>query len=187
MFRKEVRINEGRVGLVFRKGDFLQVLNAGKHKIRHTDGLKIYNRSQAFVPDGIELNVLLEKNEIVNELTIVEVPDQHLMLMYTDRLFTRVLGAGKHAYWKGVNEYRFELLDLSSAEMITSLSKNLLVNRELLAFVRLFEVMPAERGVLLVDGEFVKELTSGMYYFWRNATPIQVLKTDMRQRQLEIS
>lgn len=187
MFRQKVRINEGRVGLVFREGDLLQVLGTGEHKIKHSDVLDVYDRSKQFVPVGHELNVLLTHVDLASELTVVEVPDQHLMLMYTDGLFTRVLGAGKYAYWNGSSEYRFELLDLSSKEMITGLSKNLLIRRELLAFVRVFEVGTSERGVLFVDGHFVKELGSGIYYFWRNATPVLVLKTDVRQRQMEIS
>ena len=187
MFTRTVRINEGRVGLVFRKGDFLKVIGVGKHRIRLSDELKLYDRSQAFVPVGQDLNVLLENESLAEELIIQEVPDQHLMLMYTEGLFTKVLGAGKFAYWKGAKEYRFELIDLTSTDRITTLDTNLLVRRELLAFVRIFDVATSEKGVLLIDGKFIEQLGSGMYYFWRNATPVTVMKTDIRQRQMEIS
>ena len=84
MFRRTVRINEGRVGLVYRKGDFLKVLTAGKHRVRLSDEVRLFDRSQALVPAGQELTILLENESLADDLIIQEVPDQHLMLMYTD-------------------------------------------------------------------------------------------------------
>ncbi len=40
---------------------------------------------------------------------------------------------------------------------------------------------------MFVDGKFEKALNPGVYYFWKNANPINVLKADLRQMQLEIS
>jgi len=39
----------------------------------------------------------------------------------------------------------------------------------------------------LIDGRFARMLDTGVYFFWKNAMVISVLKADMRQTQLEIS
>jgi len=64
---------------------------------------------------------------------------------------------------------------------------NILEKRELAPFVRTFVIEPYEQGVLFVDGAFVKIVNRGTYRFWKNATAIHVVKTDMRKAQMEIS
>jgi regulator of protease activity HflC (stomatin/prohibitin superfamily) len=40
---------------------------------------------------------------------------------------------------------------------------------------------------MFIDGKFDKILDAGIYYFWKNAIPVSVLKADLRQLQMEVS
>jgi regulator of protease activity HflC (stomatin/prohibitin superfamily) len=44
-----------------------------------------------------------------------------------------------------------------------------------------------EKGLLFINGSFIKELTAGTYYFWNNAISVEVKNVDTRQQQMEIS
>jgi regulator of protease activity HflC (stomatin/prohibitin superfamily) len=50
-----------------------------------------------------------------------------------------------------------------------------------------YAVESFEKGILLIDGKFSKVLDTGVYYFWKNAVVISVMKADLRQLQLEVS
>jgi regulator of protease activity HflC (stomatin/prohibitin superfamily) len=53
-------------------------------------------------------------------------------------------------------------------------------------YVRKFQVMSYEQGLLFVNDAFQQKLESGVYYFWNNTIPIEVKKVDVRQQQIEI-
>lgn len=188
---KRVRINVGKVGLVFRKGDYHRVITEGVHWVTPFESVVIYDRTLPFQPkiDGkinCDLKILLRDKYLKQELFIAEVNDHELALQYEDGRFTRVLTAGQYAYWKGVKEYSFQTIDLRKIEITEPVDAAVLNKREVLPYVRIFVVQSYERGVLYVDGRFEKMLASGTYYFWKNAQTITVDTVDMRQTQAEV-
>ena len=118
-------------------------------------------------------------------LTIVEIGDNEIVLQFEDKVFKSVLTAGRYAYWRGLRNYRFDKYDISKIE-IDAVFDRLLLTR-LSNFVRTYTVESYEKGLLIVDGKFVKILEAGTYYWWKNAISIQVAKADVRQLQLEVS
>ncbi|WP_282037451.1 slipin family protein [Saccharicrinis aurantiacus] len=183
---KRIRINKGKVGLVFRNGDYKKVLSAGTYWIRFTDKVGICNMSQAFSL-SMELNILLEDKELASMLQVVEVLDHELVLKYENGVFNEVLKPGRYAYWKGVTNYTFKSLDLSKVDITEDLPINMLYKPEIFPYVNIYRVESHEKGLLFIDDKFEKEIDQGVYYFWKNNTPVLVMKADLRQTQLEIS
>jgi len=56
-----------------------------------------------------------------------------------------------------------------------------------MAWIRTFEVLNFEKGLLYIDGKFREVLEPGTYYWWKNRVSVQVYRADMRQLQLEIN
>ncbi|TRX66389.1 slipin family protein [Carboxylicivirga sp. M1479] len=183
---KRVRINKGKVGLVFRNGDYLKVLSAGKYWVRYSDKVGICNMSEP-LSLTMELNILLQDEELAKMLTVIEVSDNEIVLNYKNGVFNGILTAGRHSYWKGPTNYTFEKIDLSSTEEINSIDKSILSHPEVSAYTRLYRVESYEKGLLFINDQFEKELSPGMYYFWKNDTPVAVKKADLRQAQMEVS
>jgi len=183
---KRVRINKGKVALVFRKGDFLKVLKAGTYWVRYTDKVGICNMSQPFTL-AMELNILLQNEEMANLLEVVEVFDDELVLKYENGVFKEVLTPGRYAFWKGATNFAFEKINRSQTGVIDNVKHVVLTRPELRLFVRTFRVESYEKGLLFINGALTEELDNGVYYFWNNATPIEVKKADLRQAQVEIS
>lgn len=186
-----VRINVGKVGLVFRRGDYHHMITEGVHWVTLFEEVMIYDRSMPFQPkaDGIanyELNLLLRDVQLKQELVVAEVQDYEIVLQFEDGRFTKVLPPGQYAYWKGIKEYAFLEVDLRKIEITEPIDISILSRQALTPFVRVFVVQPYERGVLYVDGRFEKMLASGTYYFWKNAQTINVDTVDMRQTQAEV-
>ena len=176
---KRVRINVGKVGLVFRRGDYHRVITEGVHWVTPFESVVIYDRSMPFQPkvDGIanyELNILLRDAQLKQELVIEDVRDHEITLKYEDGLFTNVLPPGQYAYWKGTTEYAFQKVDLRKFEITEPIDVSILNRQALTPYIRKFVVAPHERGVLYVDGRFEKMLASGTYHYWKNAQTVKV-------------
>lgn len=183
---KRVSINTGKIGLVFRNGNYSKMITEGSYWLLPFDEVLQYDMSKPFMP-SIELNILLRDESLAKHLTIVEVGDTEIVFQYENGNLEQLLTAGRYAFWKGITAYNFVKADMSQIEIPSTISTNTLQRREVLPFVRIFSVETFEKGILFIDGKFNRMLDAGTYYFWRNAVVISVLKADMRQLQVEVS
>lgn len=183
---KRIRINTGKIGLVFRNGNYERVITEGGYWLLPFEEAFIYDMSKPFY-SSIELNILLQDEELAELLTVVEVKDHEIALQYENGNFKNVLMSGRYAYWKGATKFTFELVDLSKIEINENINIQTLVRKEVLPYVRVFVVEAWERGLLFVDGKFIRVLETGVYHFWKNSISVTVSKADLRQLQLEVS
>ena len=183
---KKVRINAGFVGLVLKRDNYNRLITEGSYWLKPNENVNIYDLSKAFYPP-VDLTLLLQDEKLAALLTVVEVCDNEIVLQFINGNFKSVLQPGRYAFWKGLNLYEFKKVDLSKIEMIEEIPLTLLVKPEILQFVKAYTVESYEKGILIVNGKVQKKLDTGVYYFWKNLIPIVVLKTDLRQQQLEVS
>lgn len=183
---KRVRINVGKVGLVFKKGDYVKVITQGVHWLGFYERALVYDLSNSFATP-IALEILLKDEVLANMLEVVEVKDGELVLLYEKGNFKTVLNAGRYVYWKGLIEREYVRVDLGKIYITESFDKSLFSNYEVNKYIRTFEVAAYEKAVLLVDDVYTKTLEGGTYRFWRNDTTIKIAKADLRQLQLEIA
>ena len=183
---KRVRINAGKVGLVFKRGDYVKVVTQGTHWLWLNQRVLIYNLATSF-STPIALEILLKDKMLEAMLEVIEVKDNEIVLLYEKGNFKSVLSAGRYVYWKGLIKREFVRVDLSKIYITEQIDKALFSNYELSKYVRTFEVAAFEKAVLLIDDVYEKTLDSGTYRFWRNDTSIKFAKADLRQLQLEIA
>jgi hypothetical protein len=183
---KRVRINEGYLGLVFKKGDYQRVITQGKHWIGWNETVNTYNLAHYFTAP-VALEILLKDEQLAAMLEVIEVKDNEIVIVYKNDIFAEVLKAGRYAVWKGLIDRKFVRVDLSKIEITENIDTMLFNKYELNQYIRTFEVAAYEKAVLLVDDVYQKILTAGTYRYWKNNIGIKVLKADMRQLQLEIS
>lgn len=181
-----VRINDGRIGLVFRNGDYKRLLKPGFYVLAPFDEVRVYTAGIAFTPP-IDLDILLKDPEIAAMLHVVEVADSQIALRFRNGNFQEVLRPGRHAFVKGLSEQRFITMDLTSIEIDPRIPRELLTRPELLPYIRVYTVEPFEKGILMVDGAPRAELGPGVYFYAKNSIVIQVMKADMRQLPLEVN
>lgn len=183
---KRVRINAGKVGLVFKNGDYKNVLTKGIYWLGLNRQVLIYDLTKAFhAPIALEL--LLQDKTLERMLEVIEVKDSELVLVYEKGVFETVLTAGRFVYWKGLISREFVRVDLNKIYITEKIDKSLFSKYELSKYMRTFEVATYEKAVMLVDDIYTKTLTGGTYRFWKNDTTIKIAKADLRQLQLEIA
>tara|TARA_R110002050_G_scaffold85490_17_gene182475 strand:- start:2518 stop:3675 length:1158 start_codon:yes stop_codon:yes gene_type:complete len=184
MYRE--RIHAGTVGLVFKNGNYTRVITAGKHWIKFSEQVLRFDLSQAFsAPKALE--ILLKDEVLAAMLTIINVKDNEIVLVYENNNFKRILTAGRYAFWNSLIDYKFVTADLSKIEITEDISKALYSNMQLRQYIRTFEVAAFEKAIMIVNDTFVKILEHGTYHFWKNEQTIKIAKADMRQLQLEVA
>lgn len=183
---KRVRIHVGTVGLVFKNGNYTRVITQGKYWINLREQVIKYSLSQPFnAPKALE--ILLKDQALADMLTVIEVKDNEIVLVYENNNFKQVLTAGRYTYWNSLVDYKFINVDLSKIEITEDIEKAIYNKSELSRYIRIFEVAAYEKAIMIVNDKFVKTLEHGTYHFWRNDQTIKIAKADMRQLQLEIA
>lgn len=183
---KRITIQAYQVGLVFKNRKLVEVLQEGVYWIFGNKDVTIYEMSQSFV-SPIELTILLQNEKLASMLEIIEVADNEIALYTVNGIFKEVLNTGRYTFWKGYTKNEFIKVDLSKVQIMEQIPVNLLENIKVRAYTRKFQVLNFEKGLLFINGAFVKELKAGNYYFWNNAIPVEVKNIDVRQQQMEIS
>ena len=183
---KQVRINAGNVGLVFKSKDYKRTISQGKHWLGFNERVINYDMLLPFNAP-IALDILLQDETLLEKLHVIEVKDSELVLVFENNLFKQVLIPGRYAFWKNLVNYKFINADLSKIEITENINKNLFAKSELSKYIRVFEVAAYEKAIIIIDDETTKILEKGTYHFWRNSQTIKIAKADLRQLQLEVS
>ncbi|MFN8250994.1 MAG: slipin family protein [Ferruginibacter sp.] len=182
---KRVKVNAYQVALVFKNGVYQKMLKEGKYWLWN-ETVVMYDLNRPFTP-FVELNILLKDQMLAGALYVVDVKDNEIALQYENGLLKAVLTAGRYTFWKGVIDYAFVTADTSKIEITENISRATLQNRLLQPYVRSYTVESYEKALLFVDGKYVQHLSSGVYYWWKNAITIVVGKADTRVQQLEVN
>ncbi|MEO1451124.1 MAG: slipin family protein [Bacteroidota bacterium] len=183
---KHIRIATGQVALIHRQGQYRRVLTEGGYWLGWGEAAEMHDLRMPFA-SRFALNLLLQDQQLTNMLHVVSVADHEIALQYEDGNLKTVLKPGKHIFWRGAIEYRFEHVDLSAADIDNGWDRTLLKHAAMREHVQTFLVESYCKGLLLRDETYERELKPGVYYFWRNHENISMLKADMRQQQIEVS
>ena len=183
---KTVRILARQIGLLVKHGDYKKTLSEGNYWVWPNETIYVYNRGELLQNPPCDLAVLLQYPDVAAALDLVEVKDNEIALQYESGLFQTILRKGRWAYWKGVKQYEYVKVDLSQLEIPSSIDLTTLMPQPLTEFVRTYSVEAHEQGVLFIDWKFDRVLNAGTYYWWKNNTPIHVLKVDTRHQQMEV-
>lgn len=179
---KKITIKNNEKGLVFKNNVLVKVIEQGVHWFFRGERIDICNVYNQF----IEVKQGIFDNEIIkNQLEIIEVADDELALVFEKSNFKQVFVPGVYAFWKNQHAFTFQKVSLASYE-IENVSKAILEKSQMNLYVRNYRIESFEKGLLFVDGAFVKMLEPGNYFWWKNAQIVTVAKGDTRVQTLEI-
>ncbi|GGH20619.1 slipin family protein [Sphingobacterium alkalisoli] len=182
---KRITVQVNQVGLVVKNNAVMRVLATGKYWLGFGEHVEIHPLSGP-VQTAHDMDVLLQVAGFREMVDVVEIPDHALCLVYVNNNFDRVLSAGRHVFWKGLADYRFQIEDISSITIAPTIDRPLLDRLVLANCVRCFKLEPSEKGLLFVDGKYVQTLEARTYYWWKNAVTLSVSKADLRITAMEI-
>jgi regulator of protease activity HflC (stomatin/prohibitin superfamily) len=183
---KRVKIEAWKKGMVMNNNNYVKLLNEGVNWVFPFYNVVEFDMAKP-LNTSINLNVLLKDKAFVDATIVVEVRENQIVLQYESDLFITVLTSGRYVFWKGLINYNFITIDLNTIEIDASIDKSLFSKKEIIPYIRTFNVEPHEKAIMYVDGKFQKIIESGTYYYWKNTTTILISRADMRAMQMEIT
>ncbi len=183
---KRVKIEDYKIGLVYKNGLLNKVIETGQYWVLENREVKIYDLTKPFI-SVIDPDILMKNELLAGQLELIRVKDNQIVLVFDNSNLKEVLTTGKYLFWKQYLTYQFTTVDLCTVNIGDDISHTILDHPKLQPFVRKQIVSVFEKGLLYIDNKMETELTSGTYYFWINSTPVEIKTMDTRVQQLEIS
>ncbi len=181
-----LKINTYEKGLVYQDQKLVEVLEPGKYWMF---GNKLVIRTstlQRFMPKN-DLSILMENKALAEQLTVLEISDEQVALVFKNGIFQNIHPEGVYAYWKEPINYTFKILDMTALRVEAGISKRVMNHLVSVGLVKSVEIKNYQTGMLQVDGEFVEKLPAGLHYFYSQLKTVQVDVIDNRQQSMEMS
>lgn len=189
-----IHIQKDQRGLLFKRGDYVKHLKPGSYFLPLFANsfispyrVIIMNVDDPFSPSDLDLHLFLHDEELLQELTILDVRDHELALHYEDGKFIDVYPSGKYAFWNSYKEHTFILIDLKEPTVSDKIDRSIFSHPELNGYFQMLQVPPHHQGLLFYDHQFQKELPPGNYYFWNSSVNVQLQTVDLRRQQLDLT
>jgi regulator of protease activity HflC (stomatin/prohibitin superfamily) len=186
---RRVLVGDNERVFVIRKGRFEDILAPGDYWVvgfgvtfeRHdVKELVLFSEWTDFLAK--------QRWELVSRyFTVVETTDSQVAVVYFDDKVSRIVGPAKRVlFWRGSVEVTYDLINAQENTQVPALLLPAIIRigKESQATVAVVE--EGKRGLLYLDGRFVRELTSGTYGFWNVAGCARVDILDLRWQTLEV-
>ncbi|MCX7709706.1 MAG: slipin family protein [Clostridia bacterium] len=176
-------------GLLFKDGNYVKTLKPGKYYLNPFVDYKVTMQdiNKPFDIMGKNINIYMEDQELVKELTVVDVQDFEIAIHFEDGKLTEVLKAGKYAFWKVLKKHDFIMIDTREPGVKPEIDPSIYNNSKLAGYVGYYEVASHEKGILYYNNVIQKILEPGRYFFWKSPTHVTVKNVDMRKQQIDMT
>lgn len=184
-----ILIKEHERGLYFKDGNYQGVLHPGKHFRMpfSQSAVKVLDVTRPFQVAGYDIDIFLKDPELCTELAVVDVADKEVAFHFVDNKFIEVFGTGKYAFWQGLKQHTFTVIDTSNPDIAENIDRDILAKPQLRAYSALYDIDPYMKGILFFNNRIQRVLEPGRHYFWLGANKVDIVKVDMRKREIEIN
>lgn len=189
LFLKRFKIRSYEVGLLFRDGEFCEVLTKGTvwfadplNKVR----VDVVSQRDPWIVHE-KLDLIVKSGKLSGRAIVLDLKDTERALVWIDNRFSHILPAGLYAYWTGQKDVRVEIVDARQVRFEHDQFK--VVARSPFA-AKLLDICSVQRdrvGVLFVDGRYVETLAPGEYAFWKGPAEARVVEVDLRETTVDVS
>jgi len=187
-----IRVRKFERGLLFKHGDFAGILQPGKHRLWS----RLFSAKRAWIERYSMLNTVFEHplldviagdERARTDLQLVELSENQRALVWRDERLFKVLGPGRHAFWKHPHALRVEVFDISTVRF---------EHPNVQAVWRLpgtgdhftgVKVDAHETVLVHVNGRLFDRLNEGLHLFWREAGRIEFSAVDLREQSLDVA
>ncbi len=173
---QRINVRQNERGLLFRNGDFQQLLAPGRTWIR---GLPWRERvERVSVRQAVfqhpDLEVIVRSGALDGEAEVLDLQDHQRALVWIDGRFATVCGPGLHAFWTVFHEVRSEIVDAREIRFEHSALATVLGSAVRSAWLEQVTVDAGQVGLLMADGRHRDTLGPGTYALWRNVARVRV-------------
>jgi regulator of protease activity HflC (stomatin/prohibitin superfamily) len=189
MMDMKIIIKNDERGLLFKDGNYIRCLKPGKYTfnpfIKYS--VVVADVNKAFDGAGKNMNLYINDEELLKELSVVDVQDFEIAIHLEDGKLAGVLKPGKYAFWNILKNHDFIMVDTRNPEVTEDIDTSIYNSLKLASFLNNYEVANHEKGILYFNNVVQKVLEPGRYYFWKGPVNINVKNMDLRQQQLDMT
>ncbi len=182
---KRLHVNAYQVALVYKRGALYDVYTEGRYWIGW--GYKVVIKFMTLPLEDPAIELLLQHPKLQTLVDVVEVKDNQIALQFTRGIFSKILTAGIYVYWKDVLDIKTFIYNMDEVEIPAAVSRKLLQSYSMKQHCSVETVESYEKGLLFIDGKFVKTIEAGIYHYWKGSKAVKVLKGDLRKQVIDIS
>jgi len=152
--------------LLFKDGNYVRFLTPGTYRFWAFTDYKVItlNVNKPFAVPDRDIQLFLHDEELLKELTVIDVKDYEYVLHFEDGKITRLLTTGKYAFWSVWKKHEFIRVDARNPEIPSEIDVSVL-SRLNAAYLQTYEVASYETGLLFIGNEYRKSLKPGKYYY----------------------
>lgn len=186
---KWIKIRKYERGLLFRDGEFRQVLREGRHWI--VDPLFRKRVDVVSVRDvwlrGRDLEVIVRSDLLTGEIRVLDLKDHERALVWVDGRFEGVYGAGLRALWTVFHDVRVEIVDAREGRLDRADLPVILASETGAKLLDAIQVEQNQVALLMVNGRQEDILRAGRFAFWRGLARYETRVVDLREQVLDVS
>lgn len=199
IFWKTIDIADHQRALLFVRNQFKRVLEPGRHRVSTLKGrvnIELYDITEVFFKHSKAQFLMAHYSDKLSPyLEQYNLRDAEVALLYRDNKLADILAPGSVVtVWKGVENIRVDIIDISEHYAIEKTLVNLLgrglkmgQSREVINAVVYAEVPDEHIGLLTVNGKLEGILKPGNYGFWKYNRAINIKLLDLRLQATEVS
>ncbi|MCS7044840.1 MAG: SPFH domain-containing protein, partial [Gemmataceae bacterium] len=189
MVLKLVKVRSFEIGLYFKDGEFLGLLEPGRHwffNLRRKIQVELVSQRAPWLVHE-KLDMIVKSGVLEGRAVVLDLKDYERALVWIDGRFSQVVPPGLSAYWTKFRDVKVEVID---ARGLRLLHPDLPVIVKSPGAERLLETItvPAGHvGAYFRDGNFVETLPAGRHVFWKNLAEIKVVSVETRAVILDVA
>jgi regulator of protease activity HflC (stomatin/prohibitin superfamily) len=187
--RTRIIVPEGERALVLVNGKFDAILRPGRHTMPFLfSSVKVeaFQLVNAAFASPYEQALVASRPDLVAEhFTDVRTSADEVGVIYRDgKLHSVQKPDARHLLWTDSGPWKVELIDVSkSLDVPAKLAQRLgVIDR-----VKRFSVEDGQKGLLYIDGAFIRLIDAGAHAFWNVGRAVSVKIVDTRQHALDVT
>ncbi|HEY8567690.1 slipin family protein [Microbulbifer sp.] len=196
---KCIDIADTERALLFRRNNFVRVLEPGRHRVFALMGeirVELYDVSKVlFKRSNAKFFLKTYREEFADYVETYELRDTEVGLLYRDDHLADVIAPGAFiSVWKGIEQVRIEIVDVGEEYVVDEKLVALLRGNSFLdhsvsatALINVVEVPEESVGLVTVNGRLQQQLTPGSYGFWTSHRTVNVKIIDLKLQTVEVS
>ena len=185
---RRVLVGDNERVLLIRKGRFEDILAPGDYWIVGFGiALERHDVKELVLISEWTDFLAKERWELVSRyFTVVETLDSQVAVVYCDDKISRIVGPGRRVlFWRGSVEVTYDLINARENTQVPAILLPAVARLGNDSQATIAVIEEGRRGLLYLDGRFVRELPPGTYGFWNVAGTVRVDILDLRWQILE--
>ena len=186
---KRIKIRSYEKGLCFRDGEFVGLLDQGRHWIVDLSGKVRVDVVSQRAPWLVhrDLDMIVNSGVLDNQAVVLDLKDTERALVWVDGRFEAILGRGQYALWTKFRKVRTEIVNARTVRFVHDDLAAILAGNEGTQLLEVVKIPDGHVGVFYRNGKYVETLEPGRYALWKGVENARVAQVNTRELSMDVS